>query len=127
MSRFTQAQREGIFAEARANLQREPNQREPIERRQSVEGLIYKTHNNDDDAPAERVASGSELAWWQWVDARLDARLEVHSEAVGEAIGEYCGQQVAALKRELECLRRELTVQRGSGVSTLAWMRRWRE
>jgi hypothetical protein len=52
--------------------------------------------------------SGSELPWWQWVDRRIEACLEAHSESVGTAIGEYCGPQVAALKRELELLQREI-------------------
>jgi predicted RNase H-like nuclease (RuvC/YqgF family) len=46
--------------------------------------------------------------WWQWVDTRIDARLEAHGESVGEALGDFCGPQFAAMKRELELLRREV-------------------
>jgi hypothetical protein len=62
--------------------------------------------------PSERstsVASGSELSWWQWVDARIEACLEAHNEAVGTAMGEFCGPQVAALRRQIELLEREVT------------------
>jgi hypothetical protein len=29
--------------------------------------------------------SGSEMAWWQWVDARMKHRLDEYSKAVGQA------------------------------------------
>jgi hypothetical protein len=112
MAQFTQAQREGILAEVRANLsKRNPANREPIERRQSGGDLVYKTHVND-DAPA---ASGSELPWWQWVERCVDAKLDATVEGIGEAVGELNNQalhEVAALKRELQQLRREVTVLR---------------
>jgi chromosome segregation ATPase len=63
------------------------------------------------------VKSGSEMAWWQWVDARMEDRLAAYDAAVGQVIGETArdvrdqlevGDDV--LKRELEQQRRELTV-----------------
>jgi hypothetical protein len=100
-------------------------------------GLVFKTRNDarvadDDDGtsveralPARRASatSGSEMAWWQWVDKRIDYRLEAFARttetAVGQVVGEiraqareHCEREVGIVKRELELTRRELTVLR---------------
>jgi hypothetical protein len=117
MSRFSAAQREGILAEARANIAaRATAERESTSSRQPE--IIYKRRDDavagspPAHAPSERgaaVESGSELSWWQWVDARIESRLELHGEAVGTAIGDFCGPELAAMRREIKLLQREIT------------------
>ena len=97
---FTAAQREGILAEARANIAARANvaKGEPVSSRQP--DIVYKDRI-DGAVPPERaperrasVASESELPWWQWVDARIENSLEAHEEAVGTAMGEYVACQI---------------------------------
>jgi chromosome segregation ATPase len=112
---FSAARQEGILAQAAANLRR---------RDQSSLGLTFKTKHDarivaadvDDDAARARsersvsvASAGSEQQSWQeWVESFVDARLEAHGEHVGEQLGHFFGPQIAALKRELEILRREV-------------------
>jgi hypothetical protein len=110
---FTSAQRQGILAEARANIAKHDRTSS------SRFDLVYKTKDDarapagdDGRASSERsaaVASGSELPWWEWVDRRIEACLEAHDESVGTQVGDFCGPQFMAMKRELELLRREVT------------------
>jgi hypothetical protein len=109
---FTSAQRQGILAEARANIAKRHDRTLSSSSRQPE--LIYKKREDAAvaSAPSQRgasVASETEQAWWQWVDARIEAALEAHGEVVGEALGDFCGPQFAAQKGELELLRREVT------------------
>jgi hypothetical protein len=93
---YSAAERQRILGEARKNISKHEL-------------------SKDDDAVVERsaaAASGSEQAWWQWVDARIAACLEEHGESVGTAMGDFCGPQFAALKRELEVTRDEVRVLR---------------
>jgi hypothetical protein len=114
MSRFSEAQKAGIEAEARANVAKlHSAEREPAPSRQPE--LVYKTHVNDSPparSPFQRstsVASGSsELPWWQWVDERIAACLEAYGEEIGTAIGDFCGPELAAMRREIKLLQREL-------------------
>src|SRR5215471_12546131 len=74
-----------------------PTQREGCE-------LVCKTN---DDA---RVDTTEQLPWWQWVERHVDARLAATGEATGEVIGEFHNEamrELATLRRECECLRRE--------------------
>jgi len=74
-----------------------PAQREGCE-------LVYKTN---DDA---HVDTTEQLPWWQWVERHVDARLAATGEATGEVIGEFHNEamrELATLRRECECLRRE--------------------
>jgi hypothetical protein len=120
---FSSARKAGILAEAAANLRK----REPVAngsrfgRDPSREPeLVFKAKDDarvpaGARAPSESsaaVAGSEQQSWWQWVDARIAACLAAHGEEVGEAVGDFCGQQVAALKRELELLRRELATVR---------------
>ena len=77
MSRFTQAQREGVLAEARANLseRREPMRREGVERRESRD-IIYKTH--DDALLTERTdpTTDATTAWIDWIDSRIHEAID---------------------------------------------------
>jgi hypothetical protein len=111
MSRFTAAEREGILAEARANLSRRNRSVPPPTERRQCEELVYKTHVND--APAERAHT--ELPWWTWVERFVDGRLTAAAEGMGEVLGEFHDEalrQIATLKRELDQTRQELTVLR---------------
>jgi hypothetical protein len=101
----------------------------------SLRPSVFKTRDNarvadgDDGASVERTlparrgsaTSGSEMAWWDWVDKRIDYRLEAFARttetAVGQVVGEiraqmreHCAREVGIVKRELEQQRRELTV-----------------
>src|SRR6516225_7176914 len=80
--------------------------REPIQRRESGgDDLVYKTN---DDARIDNTTE--QLPWWQWVERHVDARLAVTGEATGEVIGEFHNEamrELATLRRECECLRRE--------------------
>ena len=83
-------------------------------------GLIHKTRDNarvadDDGASVERRASaksGSEMAWWEWVDKRIGQHLEGFAVEAAEGMAEFVGKKVSPLKRELELQRRELDVLR---------------
>jgi chromosome segregation ATPase len=109
MSRFSAAQRDEILDQSRELLRRTAHiggqQHREVE-------IIYKRRDDAlvDHAPSERSTSaGSELSWAEWVDQRIAACLEPLYESVGTAMGEYVGQQVAALKRQIELLEREVT------------------
>jgi chromosome segregation ATPase len=120
MSRFTPAQRQGILAEARANVAERAAQRAATSTRMSGFEIIYKTRDADaDGTPAGRplperttlAQSESELLWWQWVDNRIDE----FGKAVGEVLGQFRKQareQIETVKRELELTRRELNTLR---------------
>jgi chromosome segregation ATPase len=108
MSRFSAAQRDEILDQSRELLRRTAHiggqQHREVE-------IIYKRRDDAlvDHAPSERSTSaGSELSWAEWVDQRIAACLEPLYESVGTAMGEYVGQQVAALKRQIELLEREI-------------------
>jgi outer membrane murein-binding lipoprotein Lpp len=114
MSRFTTAQREGILAEARANLSKKTTE---VRTRTSPE-IVYKTHVNAPPARDERttpVASGAEVPWWEWVERCVDGRLTATVEGIGQAAGELHDEalrSIATLKRELDQLRQEVTALR---------------
>jgi hypothetical protein len=88
-------------------------------------GLVFKTRDDarvadDDGAPVERAlparrasaTSGSEMAWWQWVDSRMDARLAEYSRELEKAMGQVIAETRAPLREENRALRRELEQQR---------------
>lgn len=70
--------------------------------------------------PAVQAPQASDgVVWWEWVTAHVDARLAELSDVVAEAVGhiadrvrEEFDERASAEKRELELLRRELTVLR---------------
>jgi predicted nucleic acid-binding Zn-ribbon protein len=100
---FTSARRQEILAQAHANLAKKHDRTSAREYE-----VVYKRH---DEAVVERratAASGSEQSWAEWVDGRITAAIAAAGEGVGEAIGDLYDPQFAALKRELEVLRREV-------------------
>jgi chromosome segregation ATPase len=107
MSRFTSAQREGILAEARANISKRKSA--PAEPRQQFE-LVYKTHDNAPvRAPDEGAASGS---WWEGVDARIMEAAKGIAEALQEELAGF-RRELELLQRELATVRDEVAVERG--------------
>jgi len=104
---FTSAQRQGILAEARANLAKHEPSGQRVSSRQPE--IVYKRRDDAavGSASAASVASESE-SWSQWVDRRIENELEQVYEVVGTTLGEYVAQQVAPLKRELALLQREV-------------------
>jgi hypothetical protein len=126
MSRFTSAQRQGILAEARANIAERANlaERESASPRQPE--IIYKTRH---DAPAGDADDGADLAaaaasayasgqtgadepWWRWVEKHLEYSQRVLTDVMGEVVARLRSEthdEVETLKRELEVTRRELT------------------
>jgi hypothetical protein len=75
--------------------------------------------DGDDGASVERTlparrasaTSGSEMAWWQWVDKRIDYRLEAFARTTETAVGqvvaeiraqmrEHCEREVGKVKRD---------------------------
>ena len=115
MSRYTPEQRHAILAQSRAILA-EKNA-PAAEARTQPSDLVYKRRDDAAVEPSARasserstsVASGSsELPWWQWVDERIAACLEAYGEEIGTAIGDFCGPELAAMRREIKLLQREL-------------------
>jgi hypothetical protein len=111
MSRFTEAEREAILAEARAHIaKRHPK---PAEREQAAPSqqsdLIYKRRDDAVVAASPAVASASsELPWWEWTRQHVDLCLAAKDEEIGTAIADFCGPQFAALKRQIAVLEREV-------------------
>ena len=93
-------------------------------------GLVFKTREKarvaaDDGAsvdrtlPARRASakSGSEMAWWQWVDARMEDRFAEYSREVEETVGQVIAETRAPLKEENRVLKRELALLRHEAAS----------
>jgi chromosome segregation ATPase len=83
--------------------------------------VIARVADDDDSGasvertlPARRgsATSRSEMAWWQWVDARMDARLAEYSRELEKAMGQVIYETRAPLEEENRALRRELEQQR---------------